>query len=70
VKGHWSEYDQAVLQQKYATSIIGRPKTAKEKLETFTKETQADEIIINAAIYNHNARLHSFKLVADIIKNH
>jgi luciferase family oxidoreductase group 1 len=64
-----SEYEKALLLQRTASSIVGDAKTVKEKLEKFLVDTQADEMIINAQIFDHTARLRSYEIVADIMKN-
>jgi luciferase family oxidoreductase group 1 len=63
-----SEYEQAILQQKLKTSIIGSPGAVKEKLIEFVNTTQADEIMVNGQIFDHGARLHSFEIVADLFR--
>ncbi|OMP66995.1 LLM class flavin-dependent oxidoreductase [Domibacillus epiphyticus] len=62
----WTEYEKATLQQQIGSSIIGSPETVKRKLSAFIHETEADEIMVNAQIYDHEARLHSFEIVADL----
>ena len=57
------------LEQKLAGSIIGSRETVQQKLEKFVEETQTDEIIINSQIFDHQARLHSYEIVADVIRN-
>ncbi|MFT9846318.1 LLM class flavin-dependent oxidoreductase [Aneurinibacillus sp. REN35] len=63
-----SEYERVVLHRQLSTSIIGGPQTVREKLSAFIQETQADEIMVNAQIYDHQARLRSFEIVAEIVK--
>jgi len=65
-----SSYEHSILQQKLGGSIIGSPITVKRKLEKFIEETQANEIMVNGQIYDHQSRLHSFEIVSKIIKNH
>lgn len=62
-------YEKTYLDQKLAKSIIGSPVTVKAELERFLAETQADEIMMNSQIYDHQARLHSFEIVADILNS-
>jgi len=62
-----SDFEKAILQQKLSRSIIGSPSTIKKKLTKFSQETRANEIIVNSQIYDHQARLHSFKIIADIM---
>ncbi|MBA4494638.1 LLM class flavin-dependent oxidoreductase [Paenactinomyces guangxiensis] len=64
----WSEYEKAAVKQQLSSSIIGAPETVKEKLQKFLTDTQADEIMINAQIFDHQARLHSYEIVAEIAK--
>ncbi|WP_046179786.1 LLM class flavin-dependent oxidoreductase [Domibacillus tundrae] len=66
--GIWSEFEKAALQQQLGSSIIGGPETVKEKLSAFIEDTAADELMINAQIFDHDARLRSFEIVADILK--
>ncbi|WP_141432068.1 LLM class flavin-dependent oxidoreductase [Bacillus sp. 03113] len=63
-----SEYEKQLLKQRIGSSIAGSPKTVKEKLQAFLDKTQADEMIVNGQIYDHNARLRSFEIVAEITK--
>ncbi|WP_071394435.1 LLM class flavin-dependent oxidoreductase [Bacillus tuaregi] len=62
-----NSYEKAYLEQKLAKSIIGGPETVKLQLERFIEETQADEIMVNSQIYDHPARLRSFKIISDIL---
>jgi luciferase family oxidoreductase group 1 len=62
----WSEYEKEALKQQLSTSIIGSPETVKEKLQGFLDSTQADEMMVNAQIFDHQARLRSFEIVAEI----
>lgn len=47
-------------------TIVGSKETVKEKLVAFIQETGADELIINSTIYDHEARLKSYEIVAEI----
>jgi luciferase family oxidoreductase group 1 len=61
-------YEKSLLDQRLGSSIIGGPVTIKRKLQVFLDETQADEMIVNTQIFNHQARLYSYELLAGIIK--
>ena len=50
--------------------MIGSPATVTRKLEQFVEETQADEVIINGQIYDQQARLRSYEIVSNIIKQY
>jgi luciferase family oxidoreductase group 1 len=64
----WSPYEKAMLDKQLGSSIAGGPKTVEDKLQRFLDETQADEMIVNAMIYDHKERLRSFEIVAEITK--
>jgi luciferase family oxidoreductase group 1 len=63
----FSDYEKALLQQRMESTFIGNPETVKKGLQLFLDKTNADEIIVNAQIYNHKARLYSYKLVSEMI---
>ncbi|MFE1243297.1 LLM class flavin-dependent oxidoreductase [Fictibacillus sp. NPDC058756] len=63
-----SDYEIAALENQLGTSIVGSPQTVKEKLEKFQDESQADEIMAIAQVYDHKARLRSFEILAEITK--
>ncbi|WP_394138024.1 LLM class flavin-dependent oxidoreductase [Cytobacillus oceanisediminis] len=62
-----SLYEKAILEQQLGTAIIGGPAAVKEKLQSFLNDTQADEFMVNAQIYDHNERLHSFEITSNIM---
>ncbi|MWV42940.1 MsnO8 family LLM class oxidoreductase [Paenibacillus sp. HJL G12] len=66
MEGLWSEQEKIIIMNQLKTSIIGNPDEVKQKLQAFLDETQADEMIINSAIYDHHARLRSYEIVAEI----
>ena len=63
-----SDFEKAILQQKLRLSFIGSPKTIKEQLESFIEQTQVDEIMFNGQIFDHQSRLHSFEIAAQLMK--
>ncbi|MDN3018734.1 LLM class flavin-dependent oxidoreductase [Paenibacillus sp. BSR1-1] len=63
-----SDYEKSLLAGRLSTSIVGSPKTVKEKLQAFLDETQADEMIINSQIFDHQARLRSYEILSEIVK--
>ncbi|MGB3890814.1 MAG: LLM class flavin-dependent oxidoreductase, partial [Priestia megaterium] len=64
----WTDFEKASLQQQLGSSIVGSPETIKVKLEQFIEETEADELMINAQIYDHKARLRSYEIVSPLFK--
>ena len=65
----WNEREKATLSQQLRYSIAGSQETVKLRLQGFLDETQADEMIINTHVYDHQARLRSIGLTADIFQD-
>jgi luciferase family oxidoreductase group 1 len=47
-------------------AIVGSPETVQRGLTSFIEQTQADELMTTAQIFDHSARLYSFKLTAQV----
>ncbi|HEX8567075.1 MAG TPA: LLM class flavin-dependent oxidoreductase [Pyrinomonadaceae bacterium] len=65
----WSPQEKAIVESRLGGSIIGSPTTVNAQLERILEATQADELMINAMIFDHQARLRSYEIVADVWKN-
>ncbi|MFS0784559.1 LLM class flavin-dependent oxidoreductase [Bacillus sp. 1P06AnD] len=68
----WSPLEKEALQQRIGSSIVGSPASIKQQIQTFMDETEADEMIITSTIFDHQARLHSYEIVAQqmgLLKN-
>lgn len=55
-----------VLDEILSCASIGSPDTVKRSLKEFIERTGADELIITSQIFDHDARLHSFEITAEI----
>ena len=55
----------ASLDQMLSCSAIGSPDTVAAAVEAFVAETGADELMITSQIYDHDARLRSYALLAE-----
>jgi luciferase family oxidoreductase group 1 len=64
--GLWSATEQAGLDHSLRYAVVGSPETVQRGLAAFIAETQADEIMVTAQMFDHAARLRSFELVAEI----
>lgn len=51
-----------------SANIIGDPQTVKAGLERFIADTNADELIIHSQIFDHEARLRSYEIIAEMMK--
>ena len=64
----WADYEQENIDHALAFSYVGTPATIQPKLQNLIDQTDADELMITAMIYDHEARLRSFELVAQVGK--
>ena len=58
----------AILRQVLSASAIGSPETAGRQLEDFVERTKPDELIVTAQIYDHQARLKSYRLLMESVR--
>ena len=56
------------LEQVLSCSAIGTPSTARKAVEAFAERTGADELMITAQIFDHQARLRSYSLLAEAMQ--
>jgi alkanesulfonate monooxygenase SsuD/methylene tetrahydromethanopterin reductase-like flavin-dependent oxidoreductase (luciferase family) len=68
MEGHWSAAERAAVMQRTRCSAVGSPGTVRHRLEELLEETEADEIIATAQIYDHAARLRSFEIAAQLFQ--
>lgn len=66
MEGLWTPQEKALVDARLGGSIIGGAATVKSRLEEILSETRTDELMINAMIYDHAARLRSYEIVADV----
>ena len=64
----WTPQEKASVESRLGGSIIGSPATVRNRLETVLAETNADELMLNAMIFDHTARLRSYEIAADVWK--
>ena len=62
----WSPSEQYGVQQALSMSLVGDKAKVRHGLESILSETQADEIMVNGQIFDHQARLHSFDLAMQV----
>jgi luciferase family oxidoreductase group 1 len=58
-------YGRAMLDDALACSIVGAPETVREGLKAFVASTGADELMVTAQIFDHQARKRSFEILAE-----
>lgn len=66
IETYWTPAEKAQAQQMLARSIVGSPATVKQGIRDLVAETRADELIVVSDVYDHQARLRSFELIAEV----
>ncbi|HVF83697.1 MAG TPA: LLM class flavin-dependent oxidoreductase [Sphingomicrobium sp.] len=56
------------LEQVLSCSAVGSPQTASRAVDAFAERTGADELMVTAQIFDHQARLRSYELLADAVQ--
>ncbi|MHC2991969.1 luciferase [Pontibacter sp. HJ8] len=64
----WDGSEKYAVQQMLRYSFIGSQKTVQEEMQAFLNDTQVDEIMVSAGIYDPAARLRSYELLAALSK--
>jgi luciferase family oxidoreductase group 1 len=65
IESFWSPTEKERVSSMLACSFYGSPATIKAKLEPLIEATGADELMVAAAIWDHQARVRSFELLAE-----
>jgi alkanesulfonate monooxygenase SsuD/methylene tetrahydromethanopterin reductase-like flavin-dependent oxidoreductase (luciferase family) len=68
MEGRWSQLEASHVGGMTRCSAVGSPATIRREIEALLQATAADEIISTAQIFDHGARLHSFEIAANVIR--
>jgi alkanesulfonate monooxygenase SsuD/methylene tetrahydromethanopterin reductase-like flavin-dependent oxidoreductase (luciferase family) len=60
--------ERALLDGAHACSVTGAPETVCQGLLAFMAQTGADEIMVSSHIFDHAARLRSYEIVAEVLR--
>jgi alkanesulfonate monooxygenase SsuD/methylene tetrahydromethanopterin reductase-like flavin-dependent oxidoreductase (luciferase family) len=55
-----------MLREALAYAVVGSPETVRHGLDAFVADTGADELMVTAQIFDHQARLRSFEITAGV----
>ena len=66
IETYWSGAEKAQAQHMLTYSFVGSPDTVRRELQEFIRVTGIDELMVTGSIYDHQARLRSFELLAGI----
>ncbi len=63
----WDVMEEQAVNQMLAVAFIGGPETLTTQLKSFREQTKVDEIMVTSHIYDHDARLESYRIFASVI---
>ncbi len=61
--------ERSLLEQLLSCTAIGTPPMIREGLRAFIGRTQADEVLLTSSVFDHAARLRSFEIAAEALRD-
>jgi luciferase family oxidoreductase group 1 len=66
IETYWTPLEKARASNMLTCAFVGDRETVRRGLEAFIEETGADELMVASAIYDHEARLRSYEILAEV----
>jgi luciferase family oxidoreductase group 1 len=66
IEAYWTPAEKAHASAMLSCSVVGSPATVREGVQQLVERTGADELIVAAAIHDHEARLRSYEILASV----
>lgn len=66
--GLWSELEEESVRMMMAYAFIGSAAKVRKQVEQFAQATQVDELLVVSHIYDHTARLRSYELLMQAVR--
>ena len=66
IETYWSPAEKAHAMRMLECSFVGSPETVRRELQAFIERTGANELMVSATVFEHEDRLRSYELLADI----
>ena len=66
IEGFWTPGERAITERMLSYSVVGSPATVRAGLEQIIETTQADELMVVTAVYDHASRVRSYELLAQV----
>jgi luciferase family oxidoreductase group 1 len=63
---YWTPQEKAHAMRMLTCAFVGSPDTVRRELAAFIERTGADELMVSGTVYDHDARLRSYELLAEI----
>lgn len=64
----WNVFEEEAVMQMLAYSFIGGPEKIKAELTSFIEETGVNEVMATTHVFDHQSRMYSYKVFADVIR--
>lgn len=64
--GLWTDSERQMVDQMLSVSAVGGPSRVRQQVQRLLDATQADELIVAAAIHDHGARKRSYTVLAEL----
>ncbi|MGN6551026.1 MAG: LLM class flavin-dependent oxidoreductase [Pararhizobium sp.] len=65
MEARWQPHEKAGIDHTFVYALVGGPETVRSKVERFVAETGIDELIVSAPVYDFEARLKTFTILAE-----
>ncbi len=66
IETYWTPMEKVQVQGMLGRAIVGGPATVEAGLKALIAETQADELMVASAIFDHSARLRSYEILGTL----
>jgi len=66
IEAYWTPQEKVRASNMLTYAFVGSRETVRRGLEAFVEATGADELMVASAIYDHEARLRSYEILAEI----
>ena len=67
MEGIWNEHTKYAVKQMLAYSFIGSAENVRNEIQNFLDQTKADELMVSTYIFDHDQRVKSYKLLAEVM---
>jgi luciferase family oxidoreductase group 1 len=67
IETYWTPMEKAQASNMLSCSLVGSLETVREGMQRLVEHTAADELIVAAAIHDHQARLRSYEILAEAV---
>ncbi len=66
---NWSDIEEAAVEQMLDFAFIAGPEKLKSQLNSFVSHTKIDELMVTSHIYDQQARLKSYEILANVLQS-